>query len=45
MKVDKKKLDVALERIFAHGPAEKRPAKVKKPKKPAKRKIAKPLEI
>lgn len=33
MKVDKEKLDIALAKIFAHGPGTKRPAKAKPPKK------------
>jgi hypothetical protein len=44
MTVDEKKLDAALAKIFAHGPGKKRPAKVKKAKKPAKRKTPKRLE-
>ena len=44
MSIDRKKLDAALDLILAHGPAKKRPAKVKKPRKSAKNKTAKQLE-
>lgn len=40
MKIDEKKLDAALDKIFAHGPGKKRPAKVRKPlKKKRKKKL------
>jgi len=37
--IDKPKLDIAIDKILAHGPAKKRPAKVKKVGKPKKKKL------
>jgi len=42
--IDKPKLDAALDKILAHGPAKKRPAKRKKAGKPRKKKRPRPLD-